>query len=278
VNPLLLELHALRLGLLSIWWGEGGFERWHDLDCRVRRHPSFVQECALLSNAVYGNGGPLPPGWNVVRSFGGSSGFAATLYNQPTTGQYVLAFKGTDPMSIADIQADVGQIANGALGDNSGEYTAAVTIAKQVNDLSENLRTANSTLTLTGHSLGGGLASYAALVVHLPAYTFNAAGLSPKTIIGAGLDLKEANARGQQIYSYYITGEALTWIQTGHGWPAGLTPIVLTRPGKEIALAPPAGFTFPLTIPERLELHSMTSVLRALGLSWYVSTAQSTPK
>jgi hypothetical protein len=219
---------------------------------------SFVQECALLSNAVYGNGGKLPPGWNVVRSFNKPSGIQATLYNEPTTAQYVLAFKGTVPTSMEAIQADVGQLVNGT-NEISGQYKDAIAIAKQVNDLSENLRTAGSTLTLTGHSLGGGLASFAALEVGLPAYTFNAAGLGEKTItalIADGVDLKNANLPGQQIDSYYITGEALTEYQTGRYWPY----LVLTRPGRQIALAPPAGITNPL------KLHSISSVLKALGL------------
>ena len=37
-------------------------------------------------------------------------------------------------------------------------------------------------LTITGHSLGGGLASAAAVVTHFPTYTFNAAGLNPATL------------------------------------------------------------------------------------------------
>jgi len=42
VNPLLLELHALRLGLTSRWWGT--FNQWHDLGCTIRRRPEGVEE------------------------------------------------------------------------------------------------------------------------------------------------------------------------------------------------------------------------------------------
>ncbi len=42
VNPLLLELHALRLGLLSRWWGT--FAQWHGLGCRIRKRPQDVEE------------------------------------------------------------------------------------------------------------------------------------------------------------------------------------------------------------------------------------------
>ena len=39
---MLLEIHALRLGLLSRWWGT--FNQWHDLGCRIRRRPPGVEE------------------------------------------------------------------------------------------------------------------------------------------------------------------------------------------------------------------------------------------
>ena len=42
VNPLLLELHALRLGLLSRWWGT--FNQWHELGCTIKRRPANVEE------------------------------------------------------------------------------------------------------------------------------------------------------------------------------------------------------------------------------------------
>jgi antirestriction protein ArdC len=42
VNPLLLELHALRLGLLSRWWGT--FNQWHQIGCTIRKRPQNVEE------------------------------------------------------------------------------------------------------------------------------------------------------------------------------------------------------------------------------------------
>jgi len=42
VNPLLLEIHALRLGFASRWWGT--FAQWHDLGCTIRRRPPGVEE------------------------------------------------------------------------------------------------------------------------------------------------------------------------------------------------------------------------------------------
>jgi antirestriction protein ArdC len=42
VNPLLLEFHALRLGLLSRWWGT--FNQWHQIGCSIRKRPAKVEE------------------------------------------------------------------------------------------------------------------------------------------------------------------------------------------------------------------------------------------
>ena len=42
VNPILLELHAMRLGLLSRWWGT--FNQWHQIGCTIRKRPQNVEE------------------------------------------------------------------------------------------------------------------------------------------------------------------------------------------------------------------------------------------
>ena len=41
INPMLLELHAMRLGLLSRWWGT--FNQWHDHGCNIRKRPPNVE-------------------------------------------------------------------------------------------------------------------------------------------------------------------------------------------------------------------------------------------
>ena len=42
VNPILLELHAMRLGLLSRWWAT--FNQWHQIGCRICKRPQGVEE------------------------------------------------------------------------------------------------------------------------------------------------------------------------------------------------------------------------------------------
>jgi antirestriction protein ArdC len=41
INPLLLELHAMRLGLTSRWWGT--FPMWKSLGCIIRKRPQDVE-------------------------------------------------------------------------------------------------------------------------------------------------------------------------------------------------------------------------------------------
>src|SRR6185312_9114378 len=42
VNPLLLELHALKHGFQSKWWGT--FEQWKQLDGKVSKRPSDIAQ------------------------------------------------------------------------------------------------------------------------------------------------------------------------------------------------------------------------------------------
>ena len=51
VNPILLELHAMRLGLLSRNWGT--FAQWHNLGCRVCKRPAGVEEGQWGAKVVF---------------------------------------------------------------------------------------------------------------------------------------------------------------------------------------------------------------------------------
>jgi hypothetical protein len=106
----------------------------------------------------------------------GIPGFGATLYQDFITGedQYVLAFAGTD-----DLQDWIDNVWQG-LGIGSNQYNAAMRIAFQLVNNSPGIPTGH--LIATGHSLGGGLASAAAVAGSIPADTFNAAGLHPNTL------------------------------------------------------------------------------------------------
>ncbi len=51
VNPILLELHALRLGLLSRWWGT--FNQWHQIGCTIKRRPNEVEQGHWGCRAIF---------------------------------------------------------------------------------------------------------------------------------------------------------------------------------------------------------------------------------
>ena len=139
-------------------------------------------DLAKLAAAAYPDH-PTPEGWTELtdadlRRLGLShemfvdarSGFHATLFRSDS-GDYVLAYRGSDQARdwIANIQQGAGA--------PSRQYVLGVSLATNVK---EALRTRepDAQLTFVGHSLGGGLASKAAIATQTAAVTFNAAGLS----------------------------------------------------------------------------------------------------
>ena len=85
-----------------------------------------------------------------------------------------------------------------------GQYHKAAELADKVQEY-----TGQKNLIITGHSLGGGLASIASAVTGSKAYTFNAAGLHSKTLKDQKLS---ENSMGH-IQAYYSTDDPLNMIQ-----------------------------------------------------------------
>ena len=108
------------------------------------------------------------------RTLTGPGGFAANIYRD-ANGDYVLAFAGTDPTSVSDWATNAQQ----GMGGLSAQHLQAIALAQHLASAvgSENM-------VLTGHSLGGGLASTASVATDVPAVTFNAAGVHPNTVPG----------------------------------------------------------------------------------------------
>ena len=189
-----------------------------------------------------------------------STGFRAALY-QDGKGDYVLAFKGTSGAN--DWKADATQ----ALGLNTAQYDQAVALATKAK------AAFGDNLVLTGHSLGGGLASTASVITDTPAVTFNAAGvndatlqrLAPEGNIGA---MKQA-ANDGLVRRYAVQGDVLTGEQQT-GFARGLIPQAL---GHEIQLRDPNKPAWYLEAPglnlitdtaSGVKDHLMNSVLQAL--------------
>lgn len=169
-----------------------------------------LKQYGTLSKNAYEKNG-APDGWNrisddeaLLKEIGlkksdfenEGSGFYSALYKSEENGEFVLAFRGTQ--DIKDWRNNYQQ----GVGGESAQYKAAVVL---VNKLNVKL---DADYTITGHSLGGGLASVAALAARHKAVTFNAAGIHPKTI--ERYDRSHAN---EQIKALRIDGELLTGVQ-----------------------------------------------------------------
>ncbi len=145
---------------------------------------------SIAQHVYKADGSPLPGGFRQVADtdlpagirpddlVNHPSGLQAAIY---TNGDgYVLAFKGTDIGNATgarwrDIGTDVAQ----GLGFPTAQYAHAVELTRRAySAYGENL-------VLTGHSLGGGLATQASLAVgtgNVPAIVFNPAAVNPRNL------------------------------------------------------------------------------------------------
>ena len=130
------------------------------------------------------------------------SGYAASLFYDSVLNRVVIANRGTEGLIDPDGAADFRQ----AMGLEARQYTDAIKLAEKVHGVFGK----NYTITTTGHSLGGGLASVQALFLGSTANTFNAAGVHENTLQRYGIDPESAETN---IHAYYVEGEVLSRIQ-----------------------------------------------------------------
>jgi hypothetical protein len=145
-------------------------------------------EYASLADHVYLPNQKLPENWSIVSSQNSAtyelvkeikrlnndgSGFYAELYQNDITGEYTLAFRGTEFPKPNDLATDGLQ----ALG-LSKQYEDAKLLGDKINELG----ISKENLKIVGHSLGGGLATVAGLESQCQTYTYNQAELSHATI------------------------------------------------------------------------------------------------
>jgi len=179
---------------------------------RLERNNHAV-EMAKLSQSVYQDEG-APEGWSRVSPDemppglrdqvweDKDSGFHAALFRSDE-GKYVLAYRGTEmnkgfAEALKDWKANIPQ----SLGFETKQYNQAQRLAQAMKNTY-----GPEGFEITGHSLGGGLASLASVSTGARATIFNAAGLNPKTAARVGADLSDAD---ELIQSYHVAGEILT--------------------------------------------------------------------
>lgn len=171
------------------------------------------------------------------------SGYHAKIFKNHDTDEFAVAFRGTEPASGKDWLTDFRQ----SIGLETSQYTIAMTLAQQLNQALGN----NANIFYTGHSLGGGLASSAAVVTNGSAVTFNAAGLSSRTIerfIGM-----ESDVSRHDVKSYYVVGDIVSLIQD-------LTPLP-DAVGRRIDLMP----TLSGLVMSPVGLHLMSNVKSSMN-------------
>ena len=141
--------------------------------------------------------------WKYFLNQDEDNGFYATLF-EDKNGNVVVAYRGTDVgAGINDIKEDVVQ----ALGISSDQYDASVDLAKQVKE-AKNEGAITGEVSITGHSLGGGLATAAGSRTGYSTYTYNAAAVHDKTY-----ERNQMEKNTNHIQSYIGTKDPLNAVQ-----------------------------------------------------------------
>jgi len=132
------------------------------------------------------------------------SGFKAAVFQREGSDHYVLAFAGTDGLDAPDWRTNIGQ----GLGLGAAQYRQAVNYAHAAK-----ARYGNNLTHITGHSLGGGLATTASAVTGVPAVVYNPAGVHRNTLKSLGIDYKKFSKQAEagQVRNYIVQGDPLNF-------------------------------------------------------------------
>jgi hypothetical protein len=187
-------------------------------------------EYALLSLYVYdvenkvSNRPNIPNGWT-LREYKPDNllGLSYGVFKREATGEVVLAFTGTNN-SVGDFQADL----FGPLGLPAWQVSNAALVYQQTKEKY------GPNITLSGHSLGGGLASVMATWFDRPAVVFDQAPfqLTAANVVMLGLvrtqlgllgysdpamdnAISDFTARESRVASHHVQGEFLQYLRFG---------------------------------------------------------------
>lgn len=229
-------------------------------------------EKANLADHVYDKDKPLPPGWKRateedLANMGlkpkdlqlDKSDFRAEVYipDKEVFGKDMkptLAFKGSS--TLEDWKNNLAQGAD----FKSPYYEKAV-------QLGDKLAGSSVPVEITGHSLGGGMASAASVASGKAATTFNAAGLHSNTVGRYG-----GTAQSSPVQAYRVAGEVLTGVQepglktyaaaAALGGPGGVAAVAALDAKAPKAVGVP--HELPGTAIDPLRRHGMRDVIHGI--------------
>jgi len=175
-----------------------------------------------------------------------NSGFKAAVFQREGSDQHVLVFAGTDGLlDRPDWRTNLRQ----GLGLGAAQYRQAVNYAYD-----KQAQYGDKLTHISGHSLGGGLATTASAATGIPAVVFNPAGVHRNTLKSIGVDYKKFSQKAEagQVRNYIVRGEVLDIANT--------SPLVPSSLGAKIRLRDPAH-----GLPHAR--HQMPAVQRAMDAS-----------
>lgn len=210
-----------------------------DLESWIANYTEYSTMSALAGNCYLSPENSCPDGWQKVEEKSlrkiiddmndNNCGYHCDFYINEE-GKYVLAFAGTDdiidvlfnwiPGAISKSQGTISDELLQKIVDEyqkivSGQTSKALETVKNI--MGKLGPDTKDKLVLAGHSLGGRLASEAAIEYGLPAFTFNTAGISMETRKETKMNLDKADNAGR-IINITTSNDILTNIQ---GYPLG---------------------------------------------------------
>ena len=134
-----------------------------------------------------------------------TDGFFASVYKNNNTGQYFVAFRGSEPKGMQFYHDWFIEDGGQAFGAQTPQIEKTMNLSKKMDEAT------NGNVSFTGHSLGGGNSAMASYYTGLPAYTFNTRGVHDNTL--KYLDENGAIGSSSNITNYSTSNDILNALQ-----------------------------------------------------------------
>lgn len=161
--------------------------------------PNPLRDMSIISNPQERSGAEKIV--NFINENEGKSGFNSEIYYDKGQDKYVIAIRGTEFTKLKDLSAD----ALFALLAKSPQHDIAYKLAQTIKESGIPL----DKIKITGHSLGGGLASIVGMITGCETYIYNPAHVSLEAAKNYKLDI----SRQDNIHTYTTKKEIVTSVE-----------------------------------------------------------------